>query len=123
MKTGIVVLFHGSRTEGAEEVVRRIISEVRKRGGYEIVEEAYLQHAAPGLQDAVEKCDRLRIEHIVIVPFFLQMGTHVTADIPALIEEARERYPHLQISVADAVGSHPLMIEVVLDLAGKSKFV
>lgn len=122
VKTGVVVLFHGSRAEGAGEAVQRIIAEVRRRGGYEIVEEAFLQHAAPALHEAIEKCVRQQqVGHVVIVPFFLQMGMHVTAEIPSLIEEAEKRYPHLKISVADAVGAHPLMVEVVLDLVGKAK--
>jgi sirohydrochlorin ferrochelatase len=47
------------------------------------------------------------------------MGMHVTADIPVLVERARIRYPGVQISMTDAVGAHPGMIDIVLDLAAQ----
>jgi sirohydrochlorin ferrochelatase len=119
VKTAVIILFHGSKVERAGETVRRIIHEVRRKGKYWIVEEAYLQHAKPGLRDAIQRCVQQGIGNIVIVPFFLQMGTHVTADIPLLVAEARKRYADLQITTTEAVGSHPLMVDIVLDLAGK----
>ncbi len=121
MNTALIVLFHGSRAEGSGKIVRRIISEVRRRGEYEIVEGAFLRHAQPGLMDVIQHCVQRHAGEIVIVPFFLQTGMHVTADIPALVEEARKRYPRLRISMTDAVGSHSRMIDIVLDLAGKKK--
>lgn len=121
VKTAVIILFHGSRAEGAGDVVRRITSEVRQRGGYDLVEEAFLRHAKPTLMDAIQRCVELQAEKIVIVPFFLQLGTHVTADIPGMVEEARKRYPQTTIDAADAVGLHPLMADIVLDLVEKAK--
>jgi len=69
---------------------------------------------------SIQKCVQHHVERIVIVPFFLQLGMHVTADIPVLVEAARKHYPGLTIDVTDAVGSHPLMTEIVIDLVGKS---
>ena len=119
MKTGIIILFHGSRAEGADDAVRRIIAEVRQRGGYDIVTEAFLQHASPGLSESVQRCVQQQVGKIVIVPFFMQSGAHVTKDIPAIVEEARKRHPAVAFKVTDFVGSHPLITEIVLDLIGK----
>ncbi len=119
MKTAVIILFHGSRAERAGDVVRRITDEVRRRGKYCAVEEAFLQHAKPGLRDAILRCVERGAGNIVIVPFFLQTGTHVTADIPLLVADAKRRYADLQITTTEAVGSHPLMIDIVIDLAGK----
>lgn len=121
VKTAVIILFHGSRAEGAGDVVRRITSEVRQRGGYDLVEEAFLQHAKPALQDAIQRCVELQAEKVVIVPFFLQLGMHVTADIPAMVQEARERYRKTAIISTNAVGLHPLMVDIVLDLAEQAK--
>ncbi len=119
VKTAVIVLFHGSRAERAEEVVQQIVTEVRQRGQFDQVMEAFLQHARPGLRDAIQQCAQQDVRVIIIVPFFLQLGMHVTADIPAIVAEAKKNYPGLQIIVTDAVGSHPLMIDIVLDLAEK----
>jgi sirohydrochlorin ferrochelatase len=121
VNTAVIILFHGSRAEGAGDGVQRILANIRQRGEYDVVAEAFLQHAAPGLLDAVQQCVTLGKKTIVIVPFFLQMGMHVTADIPVLVEKARKRFPDIRIFLTDAVGSHPRMPEIVLDLAKKAQ--
>ena len=119
MKTAVVILFHGSRAEGSATTVHRIITEVRRRGHYSLVEEAFLQHATPGLRESVRHCVKQHAKKIVIVPFFLQFGTHVTADIPLVVNELRSAHPEIEITLTEPVGSHPLLVDVVLDLAGR----
>ena len=120
MKTAVIIMGHGSRSGDADAMVRRVAAEVRQFGGYEIVEHAFLQYVQPGPHEALEKCIRQRAEKIVIVPFFMQPGAHVTKDIPAFVEKAKKQHPDLAITVTDFVGSHPLMTKIVLDLVEKN---
>ncbi len=119
--TAAIILFHGSKAEGSIEIVQRILAEVRRHSTCEIVQGAFLRHSQPALMDVVQHCVQQNIDKIVVVPFFLQMGTHVTADIPILIEKAKKKYPGLQISATDAVGSHSGMIDIVLNLVEARK--
>jgi len=121
VKTAVIILGHGSRNGGADDAVRRIVAEVRKRGGYEIVEHAFLQYVPPSPPEALENCIRQHAEKIVIVPFFMQPGAHVTKDIPAFVGKARKQHPNIEIMVTDFAGSHPRMTEIVLDLVGNAK--
>ena len=57
----------------------------------------------------------------MIVPFFMQSGSHMRRDIPHLVNQAREMYPGIDILVTEFAGSHPLMAEIVADLAKKKK--
>jgi sirohydrochlorin ferrochelatase len=117
VSTAVIILFHGSRAEGADETAQRIAADVGRRGRFGAVATAFLQHVKPDLMEAVHACVRQGADKIVVVPFFLQMGMHVTADIPVLINRVKKRYPDLTIVVTGAVGSHPLMAEIVVDLA------
>jgi len=119
VKTAVIILFHGSRAEGSDATVHRIIAEVRRRGHFRIVAEAFLQNATPGLRESTAFCVQQGAENIVIVPFFLQTGGHVTADIPLLVDEIRHLHPEIEITLTEPVGSHPLLVDVVLDLAGR----
>ncbi len=119
MKSAVIILGHGSRSAGADKAVRRIAAEVKKRGGHEVVEHAFLQHTPPGLMETIEACARQNAGRIVIVPFFMQPGAHVTRDIPALIDQARKNHPGVEMLMTDFVGSHPLMAEIVMDLIGR----
>ncbi len=121
MKTAVIILFHGSRAEGSDATVHRITAEVRRRGHFSIVAEAFLQHATPSLRESMALCVQQHANKVVIVPFFIQLGTHVTADIPQLVDEIRYRHPEIEIALTKPVGSHPLLVDAVLDLAGSVK--
>ena len=123
MKIAVVILFHGSKAEGSEKAAHRIVDAVRQRGKYSLVEAAFLQHARPCLMDTIQSLAQQQAGKIVIVPFFLQTGMHVTAEIPVLVKEAQKRHPKIPIAVTNAVGSHSLMADVVLDLAGQAEYV
>jgi sirohydrochlorin ferrochelatase len=116
MKTAVIILGHGSRSGGADETVKRVASEVRKSGSLELVEHAFLQYMTPTPQNAIENCIRQQVQKIVIVPYFMQSGAHVTRDIPALVDKARKQHPDLDIVVTDYVGAHPLIAKIVEDL-------
>jgi len=120
VKSAVIILGHGSRSAGADKAIQRIVVEVKKRGGHEIVEQAFLQHTLPALMETIEACARQDAGRIVIVPFFMQPGAHVTRDIPALIGQAKKKHPGIEILMTDFAGSHPLMAEIVMDLVGKS---
>jgi sirohydrochlorin ferrochelatase len=117
VRTAVIILFHGSRAEGADETAQRIAADVGRRGNFGVVTAAFLQHVKPDLMEAVHACVRQGAGKIVVVPFFLQMGMHVTADIPVLMERVKKQYPDLPIVTTSAVGSHPLMAEIVVELA------
>ena len=117
MKTAVIILGHGSRSTGSESAVKAVVAEMRK-GGHVIVEHAFLQYVLPTPQEALGRCLDQKAERIVIVPFFLQAGAHVTRDIPELLSDARKVHPGVEIIVTDYVGAHPLMAKIVEDLVG-----
>ena len=119
MRTAVIILGHGSRSRGSETAVQSVVAKMRA-GGHSIVEHAFLQYVPPTPQDALERCLAQNAKRIVIVPFFLQAGAHVTRDIPELVEGARKAHPDIEIVVTDFVGAHPLMAKIVEELAGKS---
>jgi len=119
VRTAVIILGHGSRSTGSETAVKAVVAEMLK-AGHAIVEHAFLQYVPPTPQEALEHCISQKADRIVIVPFFLQAGAHVTKDIPELVARARKSHPGVEIIVTDYVGAHPLMAKVVEELAGKS---
>ncbi len=116
MKTAVIILGHGSRSGRADEQIKHVAAQVRKSFGSAIVEHAFLQYMKPGAEEVLEQCVRLGARKIVIVPFFLQPGTHVIKHVPELLERTKKLYPDVDVRVTDFAGSHPLMIDIVLSL-------
>ncbi|MEK6745015.1 MAG: CbiX/SirB N-terminal domain-containing protein [Nitrospirota bacterium] len=119
MRTAVIILGHGSRNIGADEAIRKVVDGVKQGGSFAVVEHAFLQYVPPTPHEVIERCAGQNMDRIVIVPFFLQAGAHVTRDIPELIEKARKQHPAVEIIVSDFVGAHPLMAKVVEELVKK----
>ena len=121
MKTAVIILGHGSRTGDADSSIRRVAENVKASGGFEIVAHAFLQYMQPHPDEVIGQCIHAGAARIVIVPFFLQPGAHVTRDVPALALTMRTRYPDVEIVVTDIVGDHPLMVDIVVDLIHRNR--
>jgi len=121
VRTAVIILGHGSKSDRAGDAVREVAADVKRLGAYWVVEHAFLQHAAPNLHEALENCIAQKAERIVIVPFFMQAGAHVARDIPLLAETAKKQHPEIEIVVTDYAGSHSLMAKIIMDLIGEMK--
>jgi len=119
MKTAVIILGHGSRRNGAGDPLQALAEAVRQRGGYVAVEHAFIQYATPTFAEAVDSSLRQGAERIVVVPFFVQPGNHVSRDIPRMVHEAQREHPSVAFQVADHVGAHPMMAQIVEDLVAK----
>ena len=120
MRTAVIILGHGSRRDGADAPLTELAARLRSSGRHTVVEQAFLQYVPPTLADRVEKCVAAGAERIVIVPFFVQPGAHVTKDIPSKVADLRGRYPSVLFSITGHVGGHPMMAEIVEDLVENS---
>ncbi|APG25021.1 MAG: CbiX/SirB N-terminal domain-containing protein [Syntrophotalea acetylenica] len=113
----VVIVGHGSRRPQAADVLRKVAIQVRQRlSGATRVDVAFLEHGSPSFSAALASCYAAGERRLVIIPFFLLPGMHVTADLPAAIASARRRYPELQIVQAEFLGGHPALGEVVSTL-------
>lgn len=121
MKTAVIILGHGSRGDGNDEAIKQIVAAIRESISSDIVEYAFLQYAQPTPDEALDRCIRQGAKKIVIIPFFMQSGVHVTKDVPVFLDIAKKQHPKLDIRLTDYVGAHPLMKQIVADLIRKSK--
>src|SRR5262245_46399528 len=95
MKTGIIIVDHGSqRAESNEmlEEVARLFAQ-RYRNSYDIVEPAHMELAQPSITTAYDRCVQRGASGVIVCPFFLGPGKHWTSDIPNLTAAAATRHP------------------------------
>lgn len=116
MKTAVIVLGHGSRQDGADAPLGELAAVLRSARGDALVEQAFLQYVLPTLPETVARCVAQGAGRVVIVPFFLQPGSHVTRDIPEQVAELERHYPSVRFTVTGHVGGHRLMAKIVEEL-------
>lgn len=72
-----------------------------------------MEIAEPSIEDAFERCVAAGAQKVVLHPFFLSPGRHVTSDIPALMSAAAERHPEVAWVVSEPLGLQELMPRVM----------
>ncbi|MFN3533908.1 MAG: precorrin-8X methylmutase [Desulfatiglandales bacterium] len=109
----IILVAHGSRKEGAidlasiSESLHRIMHPGCNRPCIKI---AYLQFNRPDLESTIEECVRSGSESVIVHPFFLGSGMHVTQDIPEILLSAKERYPKVNFLYTKPLGDHEFVL-------------
>jgi sirohydrochlorin ferrochelatase len=115
MKTALLLIAHGSRQDEANADLQHLVRELR--GRYAIVEASYLELAPPTIAEAGSRCVALGAERVVLVPYFLSAGVHVRRDLTAARQELAGRFPQVEFRLAEPLGQHPLLVNVVDDRA------
>lgn len=114
MKTAILLIAHGSRQAEANDDLHALAAELRREAGDAIVEPAFLELAAPTIDEAGRICVEKGVERVILTPYFLSAGFHVTHDLQRRRDELAGRFPHVEFILAEPLGRHPLLREIVL---------
>ena len=104
MKTGLLIMVHGSLRAESNADVFRVAEDVRARGCHEPVVVCFLERNQPDIAAAVDECVAAGVEQIVAVPYFLHTGVHVASDLPENLMRAQNRHPNVEILMTDYVG-------------------
>ncbi|MCO4845119.1 MAG: CbiX/SirB N-terminal domain-containing protein [Sulfurovum sp.] len=115
----LIIIAHGSRKESSNAEVMALGVKVNPLvdAQYDIVKTAFLEFAEPSLEVSITTCIEEGVTHIVILPYFLASGNHVTRDIPAVVEQMEIMYPEVKIELKEHLGSAKGMISLLSSMA------
>ncbi len=117
--TGFIVFAHGSRIESANQAVRDVVSQMAASGEH-VVEAAFLELGQPDLKGATALLIARDVKRIVIIPYFLTLGTHMQRDLPRLARETSQTHGGIEILVAPPLDGHPALVQALLDRASEA---
>lgn len=114
----ILLVGHGSPKKDAnniEHIGRLLHNTIHPECTNDCVRAAYLQFAKPGIMEAIEECVQKGVKRMIIHPYFLSSGMHVTKDIPEIIRRAGAAYPDVEFIYTEPLGIHNKLAQVVLE--------
>lgn len=115
--TGFIVFGHGSRVESANQAVRDIAARMAAAGEH-AVEPAFLELGQPDLAGAAQRLHAAGVTRIVVIPYFLTLGTHLRRDLPRLVREALMSFGgKIEMEITPPLDGHPALLEALLDRA------
>jgi|SRR5580658_443636 sirohydrochlorin ferrochelatase len=117
--TGFIVFAHGSRIESANQAVRDVVSQMAASGQH-VVEAAFLELGQPDLAGATAVLIARGARRIVVIPYFLTLGTHMQRDLPRLAQDASRANGDIEIEITSPLDGHPALVQALLDRASEA---
>jgi sirohydrochlorin ferrochelatase len=112
--TALLLIAHGSRQEEANADLLYVATGLRERG-WPIVEASFLELAEPDIDQGGARCVEQKAKRVILVPYFLSEGVHVRRDLSQARAKLAERFPDVDFRLAEPLGQHPLLVEVVAE--------
>jgi sirohydrochlorin ferrochelatase len=119
--TALLLIAHGSRQPEANADLLRLAEELRSTGRFAHVEPAYLELAEPDIDAGAAHCVNQDVRRVILLPYFLSGGMHVRRDLTAARDRLAARFPAVNFLLAEPLGPHPLLAEIVLQRAAKAE--
>jgi sirohydrochlorin ferrochelatase len=117
VRTGFAIFAHGSSVESANDAVREVVRQFQARGGFDLVEESFLELGQPDLPAAVARLVERGAERVIVVPYFLTLGTHLQRDLPRIVDGIQSIHDGVEIRVTAPLDGHPSLAAILVDRA------
>jgi len=112
-RTALLLIAHGSRRAAANAELEAVAERMRERGRYPVVQVSYLELAEPGIEAGGAMCVERGATDVVMLPYFLSPGRHVVEDLAKARAKLSERFADVRFVLAEPLGSHPLILDVI----------
>jgi len=113
--TGVLVVGHGSRRQEANDDVRLVARLISERGGFELVEAAFLEIESPDVAAGFAKLVKRGACNVTVHPYFLSPGRHTRGDLPREVRDVAAGFPGVRYQITEPLSAHRLVIEASLE--------
>lgn len=116
-----LVIAHGSRAETTTADHLEVCADLADHAPADVaVRPAFLELNEPSIPDAIDAAVAAGSTRLVLLPYFLHAGNHTRRDLPAFMEEARERHPGVDLTMARHLGPDPRLVAILADRAASA---
>lgn len=120
LDTALILFAHGARDPRWAAPFQRLQAMTQVSLPQVMVALAYLEFMNPSLPELVAQAVAAGVRRVSIVPVFLGQGGHVLRDLPVLLEQLRNAYPDVLLTVRDAAGEDELVLSAIRDYCLKA---
>ncbi len=120
-RTALLLIAHGSREQDANADLHELAAVLRAGDRFGVVEPAFLELAEPTVPQAAARCVAQGARRVILLPYFLSAGVHVRRDLARLRGELAEAHPGVEFRLAEPLGPHPLLLQIVTERARQAE--
>ena len=102
----VLIIAHGSRRMVSNDEVREVTRQFSLQShDFDHVSCAFLELDDPSIPQGLLNAIEAGATEIIVLPYFLSAGRHVTEDIPAQIAPVQGAHPEVEIKIAPYLGA------------------
>ncbi|MDP6166355.1 MAG: CbiX/SirB N-terminal domain-containing protein [Gammaproteobacteria bacterium] len=111
----VLIIAHGSRRQDSNNEISMLADKVATHLPHQLssVHIAFLEFAKPSITDAINECFNNGIDDLLVLPYFLSAGNHVTNDIPETIEALLPSWPNKKLTLLPHIGALEQMATLI----------
>jgi len=115
VRTGLLLIGHGSRAEEAAKVLAEVAASLRRHFRKCVVEASFLEINQPDVPAGIDRLVAQGAGRILFVPYSPYLDGQVGRDLPEHIAAARTRHPGIEIRIAPHFGYDARLVDVCAD--------
>jgi sirohydrochlorin ferrochelatase len=111
----LLLIAHGSRRPEANADLEFVAADMRRRNLFAFVQCSFLELAEPDIHTGGVRCVEAGATSVVMLPYFLSPGRHVSEDLTAARDRLAAEFPHVSFQLAAPLAGHPSLLDAVAD--------
>ena len=101
----LLLIAHGSRRESSNDEIRDLACRLQNSvGPFSSVSCAFLEIAEPSITASLRSLIANGVNKILVLPYFLSAGRHVSEDIPNEVQQISAAHPEIEIKIGSYFG-------------------
>ncbi len=114
----LLIIAHGSKKEASNKEICEMAGKMNKQNtNFDLVSAGFLELTKPNIPTAINYQIAQGADEVVVLPYFLSKGKHVSIDIPEQVAIAQAQNPNIKIDIKPYIGSANVMPDLILQLA------
>jgi sirohydrochlorin ferrochelatase len=109
----VIILGHGSRVPEAGKDMKVVVTLLKENYDLEMVEVCHMSRLGPHYPETLDKCVKNGATEVIVIPYFLNKGLHIHLDIPEMMKDGAEKYPHVKMIFGKHLGCDPQFADII----------
>jgi sirohydrochlorin cobaltochelatase len=102
-RRALLLVAHGTPDPSDNQPIHQVAAQISEQGSFATVAVGYLACNQPDIPSAIQALAEQYAE-VILVPYFLHAGRHVTHDLPMIVAAARQEHPACRIRLTPHLG-------------------
>lgn len=114
----LLIIAHGSRLQASNDEVIALKNSLEPAllTQFSHLKVGFLELCEPSIKHAITELVTAGFNDIVVMPYFLNKGRHVTEDVPGELEEMRHQFPQVTITSLPYFGRSKLIPQLMKEI-------